>query len=94
MVIATYKKNSKNQFKNQVVLHRPPLTFSDLIARDLEGLSLDDWNRASVEEKEAIKSDVMNLIKQRTDFLTYATTPEKLRKPILHSSIGFILYDV
>ena len=92
--VATYKKNSPGQFRNKQTLHNPKPTMSDLIVRDLEGMSLNDWVTAQVEQKEAIKTDVMNQIKQRTDFNSYATTPDRLRKPILHAAIGFILYNV
>ena len=93
-MVRAYKKNSMGMFKNKETLHNPPPTMSDLIARDLEGMSLNDWVTATMEQKEAIKSDVMSLIRQRTDFTTYASTPGGLRKPILHASIGFILYGV
>ncbi len=93
-MVRAYKKNSMGMFKNKETLHNPPPTMSDLIARDLEGMSLNDWVTAQVEQKEAIKTDVMNQIRQRTDFNSYATTPDRLRKPILHAAIGFILYGV
>ena len=69
-------------------------TFRQMVERDLNGSLLDTFENATEQEKTNIEKDTLELIKDTTDFKTYANTPRGLRVSLLQKSIGFQLFGV